>query len=186
MSLRVHAPDYVRSVEEFAHKGGGRIEADTVLSPQSYDVAVRAAGTAIEAVDQVLSGNHNQAVCLIRPPGHHALPVGAMGFCLFNNVAVAARHAQKFHGLERILIVDWDVHHGNGTQDVFYRDGQVYFFSAHRWPFYPGTGAKYETGAAQAWARFSIFRSRSASPARSITKPFTMCSTKPPPAAGRS
>ncbi len=143
---RVHAPDYIHRVEEFAERGGGRIEADTVLSPKSYDVALRAAGTAIEAVDQVLSGQHEQAVCLIRPPGHHALHAGAMGFCLFNNVAVAARHAQKAHGLDRVLIVDWDVHHGNGTQDAFYQDGQVYFFSAHRWPFYPGTGAKSETG----------------------------------------
>jgi acetoin utilization deacetylase AcuC-like enzyme len=144
--LRVHSAHHIETIEKFARAGGGRIEADTVLSPKSFEVASRAAGTAIEAVDQVLSGNHDKAVCLIRPPGHHALPSGAMGFCLFNNVAVAARHAQSAHHLDRVLIVDWDVHHGNGTQDVFYQEGNVYFFSAHRWPFYPGTGCEMETG----------------------------------------
>jgi acetoin utilization deacetylase AcuC-like enzyme len=144
--MRVHAKEHVQAIEAFARTGGGRIEADTVLSPQSFDVACRAAGTAIEAVDRVLSGEHEQAACLIRPPGHHALPSAPMGFCLFNNVSIAARHAQEVHGLDRVLIVDWDVHHGNGTQDVFFEDEQVTFFSAHRWPFYPGTGSKSETG----------------------------------------
>jgi acetoin utilization deacetylase AcuC-like enzyme len=143
---RVHSPEHVAQIEQFAREGGGRIESDTVMSPQSYDVARLAAGSAIEAVDQVLSGNHDQAVCLIRPPGHHAVRSGAMGFCLFNNVAVAARHAAEAHGLKRVLIVDWDVHHGNGTQDAFYADGQAGFFSVHRWPFYPGSGAADETG----------------------------------------
>lgn len=145
---RVHNEEYVQKIEEFAKAGGGSIESDTVMSPESFEVARLAAGTAIEAVDQVLSGAHTQAACLIRPPGHHALESSAMGFCLFNNVAVAARHAQKVHNLHRVLVVDWDVHHGNGTQDTFYRDDEVYFFSAHRWPFYPGTGAKEETGEA--------------------------------------
>ena len=144
--LRVHSPDYIQTIEDFARSGGGRIEVDTVVSPRSFDVALNAAGTAVEAVDQVLSGKHDQAVCLVRPPGHHALPSAAMGFCLFNNVAVAARHALEAHHLERVLIIDWDVHHGNGTQDMFYEDPHVCFFSAHRWPFYPGTGAKLETG----------------------------------------
>lgn len=147
--LRVHSNEHIDAMRQFADAGGGHVESDTVLSPKSYEVAVKASGTAIEAVDQVLSGTHNQAVCLIRPPGHHAVPKAAMGFCLFNNVAVAARHAIDAHGLERVLVVDWDVHHGNGTQDMFYEEGQVTFFSAHRWPFYPGTGATNETGHGQ-------------------------------------
>ncbi len=143
---RVHSPGHIDAMRQFADSGGGHVEADTVLSPKSFEVALKAAGTAIEAVDQVLSGNHNQAVCLIRPPGHHARPGAAMGFCLFGNVAACARHALEAHGLERVLIVDWDVHHGNGTQEMFYQEEQVTFFSAHRWPFYPGTGAANETG----------------------------------------
>jgi len=143
---RVHSPAHIETIESFAKDGGGPIEADTVMSPKSFQTACLAAGTAIEAVDQVLAGNHNQAVCLIRPPGHHAVPNRPMGFCLFNNIAVAARHATEFHGLNRVLIVDWDVHHGNGTQDIFYDDEKTYFYSAHRWPFYPGTGDKHETG----------------------------------------
>jgi acetoin utilization deacetylase AcuC-like enzyme len=143
---RVHGPDYIRAVEGFAREGGGHLDADTIVSPRSYDVALHAAGAACAAVDQVIAGPHRQAVCLIRPPGHHALPDKAMGFCLFNNVAVAARQAQAKHGLKRVLIVDWDVHHGNGTQDIFYEDPDVFFFSAHRYPFYPGTGSAAETG----------------------------------------
>jgi acetoin utilization deacetylase AcuC-like enzyme len=143
---RVHTPDYIRSVEDFARNGGGHLDADTIVSPRSYDVAIHAAGAACAAVDGVLGGGHRRAVCLIRPPGHHSLPDRAMGFCLFNNVAVAARHAQAKHGLKRVLIVDWDVHHGNGTQDIFYEDPDVFFFSAHRYPFYPGTGSADETG----------------------------------------
>lgn len=143
---RVHGPDYLVAVREFAEAGGGRIEVDTVLSPDSFQVARLAAGAAVDAVDQVLTGPHRQAVCLVRPPGHHARPRAAMGFCLFNNVAVAAAHALAAHDLSHVLIVDWDVHHGNGTQEIFYEDDRVYFFSAHRFPFYPGTGAAEETG----------------------------------------
>jgi len=142
---RVHEQDYITEIERFAAAGGGRIETDTTMSPRSYEVACLAAGTAVSAVDAVIDGPERRAVCLVRPPGHHALPNGPMGFCLFNNVAVAATHARA-RGLGRILIVDFDVHHGNGTQDTFYRDGQVYFFSVHRYPFYPGTGAAGETG----------------------------------------
>ncbi|QDU81165.1 Histone deacetylase-like amidohydrolase [Polystyrenella longa] len=142
----IHDDDYRRHLRETAAAGGGHIETDTVISPRSYDVAITAAGTACAAVDQVLSGNHQTALCLIRPPGHHALPQDAMGFCLFNNVAVAARQAINQHKLDRVMIVDWDVHHGNGTQHMFYEDEQVTFFSSHRWPFYPGSGRKEETG----------------------------------------
>jgi len=144
--LRVHGAGHIDRIQQFAAGGGGRIEADTVVSPRSFQVALKAAGTACEAVDLIVKGKHRTACALIRPPGHHALPSDPMGFCLFNNVAIAARHAIAAHGLSQILIVDWDVHHGNGTQDIFYEDGQVWFFSAHRFPFYPGTGAESETG----------------------------------------
>ncbi|OYW24418.1 MAG: histone deacetylase [Planctomycetales bacterium 12-60-4] len=143
---RLHDRNYIASVAEFATAGGGRIESDTVVSRHSYDVAMTASGAALAAVDDVLTGRDWTALCLIRPPGHHALPKSAMGFCLFNNVALAAEHALRVHDLERVLIVDWDVHHGNGTQDVFYERDDVYFFSSHRSPFYPGTGAADETG----------------------------------------
>ncbi|MBX3437107.1 MAG: histone deacetylase [Planctomycetaceae bacterium] len=145
---RVHSGAHIVRVEQLAKHGGGRLDPDTVVSPASYDVAALAAGTAIAAVDAVLADEPAQAVCLLRPPGHHALPERAMGFCLFNNVAIAARHAQAVHKLDRILIVDWDVHHGNGTQDIFYAEESVHFFSAHRYPFYPGTGDRDETGTA--------------------------------------
>jgi acetoin utilization deacetylase AcuC-like enzyme len=143
---RVHDPRYIWQVEQCASGGGGRVEADTVMSRDSYDAAVRAAGAAVAAVDEVVSGAHRRALCLVRPPGHHALYDAPMGFCLFNNVAVAARHAVEGLQLSRVLIVDWDVHHGNGTQDAFYSDGRVHFFSVHRFPFYPGTGDTDETG----------------------------------------
>lgn len=144
---RVHCLDYVREVARFAHSGGGRIEADTMVSAQSYEVARLAAGAACDATAQVLSGKATNALCLVRPPGHHALQGAAMGFCLFNQVAVAARVALSEFKLNRVLIVDWDVHHGNGTQDAFWTDGQVGFYSIHRFPFYPGSGAADETGA---------------------------------------
>jgi len=150
---RVHAKGHVAEVERFAAAGGGRIEVDTVVSPKSAGVARLAAGTACAAVDAVVSGNETKAVCLMRPPGHHALADAPMGFCLYNNVAVAAAHARGAHGLERVLIVDWDVHHGNGTQDVFYEDGQITFFSSHRYPFYPGTGRQDETGSGEGLGR---------------------------------
>ncbi len=142
----VHEPTYLATVEAFAMQGGGRLEADTVLGGASWDVAQLAAGAVCDAVDRVLQGQDRTAFCAIRPPGHHALPAAAMGFCLVNNVAVAARWALSQHRVNRVLVVDWDVHHGNGTQDIFYADEQVGFFSIHRWPFYPGTGDASETG----------------------------------------
>lgn len=143
---RVHQQGYVAEIERYAAQGGGRIEEDTVLSPASYDVARLAAGAVADAVTQILQGTDKQALCLVRPPGHHALEQSAMGFCLFNNVAVGARVATREFDLDRVLIVDWDVHHGNGTQASFWEDPQVGFFSIHRWPFYPGTGDRHETG----------------------------------------
>jgi len=146
---RVHSVGNIERVREFAEQGGGRIEADTVVSRKSFDVAIRAAGTACDAVDRVLQGQHTRACCLTRPPGHHALADDPMGFCLFNNAAVAARQVIAEHRLSRVLIVDWDVHHGNGTQDIFYEDAEIYFLSAHRFPFYPGSGTPEETGTGQ-------------------------------------
>ncbi len=143
---RIHGVMYVGRVAEFAKGGGGWIEQDTFLSQQSYEVACRAAGTGLAAVDAVMKGPDKSALCLVRPPGHHALAHDAMGFCLFNNVALAADYALQQHKLERVLVVDWDVHHGNGTQDIFYERDDVWFLSAHRSPFYPGTGKKHETG----------------------------------------
>ncbi len=143
---RIHTAEHVAEIIRFAAAGGGPIEADTVVSPASADVARLAAGTACAAVDAVLTGDSPHALVLARPPGHHAVPDAPMGFCLFNNIAVAAAHARMNHGLERVLIVDWDVHHGNGTQDAFYDDPHVTFFSSHRYPFYPGSGARDETG----------------------------------------
>jgi acetoin utilization deacetylase AcuC-like enzyme len=119
---------------------------DTTVSAASWDVACVAAGSVLAAVDAVMEGKVANAFCLVRPPGHHASADVGMGFCVLNNVALAARHAQQRHGLERVLIVDWDVHHGNGTQDIFYADGSVFFFSTHQWPWYPGTGPAKETG----------------------------------------
>jgi acetoin utilization deacetylase AcuC-like enzyme len=144
---RCHGRDYVKEVREAIAAGRfGRIEQDTVVSAGSYEAATLAAGTACDAVARVLKGEDKTALCLIRPPGHHALKNAPMGFCLFNNVAVAARSAVAEHALERVLIVDWDVHHGNGTQDEFYEDGRIGFYSIHRSPFYPGTGDADDTG----------------------------------------
>jgi acetoin utilization deacetylase AcuC-like enzyme len=145
--LRNHAEDHIKEVEHFAEKGGGRIESDTVVSEKSYAAAVLAAGAVCDAVAKVVKGDAPNALCLVRPPGHHALAKSPMGFCLFNNVAVAARAALAEHDLDRVLIVDWDVHHGNGTQASFWEDGRVGFFSIHRFPFYPGSGDTDETGA---------------------------------------
>jgi acetoin utilization deacetylase AcuC-like enzyme len=145
---RVHSERQIEFVRTVTQRGGGHLEADTVVSPESDQIGRAAAGVGVAAVDAVLAGNDRTALCLVRPPGHHATPEHSMGFCLYNNVALAARYALTAHKLNRVLIVDWDVHHGNGTQDVFYEDPQVVFFSIHRFGagFYPGTGAAEETG----------------------------------------
>ncbi len=141
----VHDATYVNQLERWCQEAAGRIEADTVVSPGSWQATLMACGAAVDAVRQISAGTHNKAFCAVRPPGHHARPQHAMGFCLFNTVAVAAQAALT-QGLDRVLILDWDIHHGNGTQDTFYDHGQVGFFSIHRSPFYPGTGAADETG----------------------------------------
>src|SRR5213078_1770202 len=141
-------PAVIARARHAAEAGGGMLDADTVVSPASFQVALAAAGACCAAVDAVLTGPERRALCLVRPPGHHATPQQSMGFCLFNNIALAAEQARRKHGLSRILIVDWDVHHGNGTQDIFFADPGVFFFSIHRYGagFYPGTGAADETG----------------------------------------
>src|SRR5579885_3335814 len=142
----VHSPEVLARVKRLAR--GGHLDVDTVVSEDSLGVALAAAGACASAVDAVLAGADRTALCLVRPPGHHATPTRSMGFCLFNNIALAAHHALSAHALDRVLIVDWDVHHGNGTQDIFYADPRVLFFSIHRFGmgFYPGTGAADETG----------------------------------------
>jgi acetoin utilization deacetylase AcuC-like enzyme len=142
-----HPEEYVRAIEEAAPRQGlVRIDADTSMSPGSYEAIVRGAGAAVKAVDEVMTGKAKNAFSGMRPPGHHAERVQAMGFCFFNNAAIAARHAQRAHGAERVAIVDWDVHHGNGSQDIFWSDASVMYCSTHQMPLYPGTGAVSERG----------------------------------------
>ena len=142
----VHDPSYLAAIADLATRGGGQADADTIVTAKSFDIARLAAGAVCDAVRRVVGGEDRQALCLVRPPGHHALVDRAMGFCLLSNVAIAARTAINELELDRVLIVDWDVHHGNGTQDIFYDDPNVGFLSIHRWPFYPGTGDSDETG----------------------------------------
>lgn len=143
---RIHTPSYLRHLTQFAEAGGGQIEQDTIVSPRSVEVARYASGAACDAVMRIAKGEAKRAFCLIRPPGHHALADGPMGFCLLNHVAIAAEYARAVIGIDRVLIIDWDVHHGNGTQEIFWSNSQVAFLSIHRWPFYPGTGRAEETG----------------------------------------
>ncbi|MBN2300993.1 MAG: histone deacetylase [Lentisphaerae bacterium] len=145
--LLCHTRDYIKSVSEDVLTGETSLRTgDTDICSRSYDVALWAVGGCLVAVDAVISGDVKNAFCVVRPPGHHATKDQGMGFCIFNNVALAARYAQKRHGISRVLIVDWDVHHGNGTQDIFYDNASVFYFSVHQWPAYPGTGRAWETG----------------------------------------
>ncbi len=146
--LLCHTPEYLAIARRDIASGRPYLSTgDTDIGPNSWEVAARAAGGVLNAVDAVMTGRARNAFCAVRPPGHHANAGRGMGFCIFNNVALAARYAQRRHGIARVAIVDWDVHHGNGTQDIFYEDPSVFFFSTHQWPLYPGTGRADETGA---------------------------------------
>jgi len=142
-----HARRYMQLAEREIHDGFHELSTgDTIISPKSFDAALRATGGALNAVDAIFEKRVSNALSIGRPPGHHATPVRGMGFCIFNTVATAARYAQRKHGVARVLIADWDVHHGNGTQDIFYTDGTVFVFNTHQSPWYPGTGARNERG----------------------------------------
>jgi acetoin utilization deacetylase AcuC-like enzyme len=142
-----HTPGYIDIARRDVEAGRATLSTgDTDIDKRSYEVALRAAGTCLNGIDLVMDGRANNAFCIVRPPGHHASADRGMGFCLFNNIAIAARYAQKQYGLGRVLIADWDVHHGNGTQDIFYDDPSVFFFSTHQSPWYPGTGDTRERG----------------------------------------
>ena len=143
---RCHSPHLVEHLKDLCERGIPFVDLDTVICTKSLDTARLAAGGAITAVDQVFSGQSDNAFAVVRPPGHHATAGRAMGFCLFNNAAIGARYAQSRYGAERVLIIDWDVHHGNGTQDIFYADPSVFYLSTHQYPYYPGTGSSGERG----------------------------------------
>src|SRR6202163_442142 len=142
-----HSHSYIQKVKQEIAAGARELSTgDTQVGPQSLDVALQTVGGILNAVDAVIERKAQNAFCVVRPPGHHARPDQGMGFCIFNSIAIAARYAQRKHGLGKVLIADWDVHHGNGTQDIFYSDGSVLFFSTHQSPWYPGTGDAAETG----------------------------------------
>lgn len=142
----VHDPRYVGTIERAAGAGGARLDADTVVSEGSWAAALAGAGCVLHAVDRSMAGENLRSFCAVRPPGHHALRDRGMGFCLFGNVAIAAHYARAKHGAARILIVDWDVHHGNGTQALVENEPDIHFVSMHQWPWYPGTGAADDRG----------------------------------------
>ena len=144
--LRVHPAEHVDFIADLSARGGGPIDMDTSAVAGTYEATLRGAGGAVALVDELLSGGERCGVSALRPPGHHAEAARAMGFCFFNNVAVAAAHARVEHGIERVLILDWDVHHGNGTNDIFHSDPSVLFCSIHEWPLYPGTGPATDVG----------------------------------------
>jgi len=143
---RCHSSRLIDHLHSLCESGESFVDTDTVICPESYGISRLAAGAAVAAVDAVMTGQVDNAFALVRPPGHHATPDTAMGFCLFNNAAIGARYAQARYGVERVAIIDWDVHHGNGTQDIFYSDPSVFYFSTHQYPYYPGTGSLDERG----------------------------------------
>lgn len=141
-----HDPDYVASIERVSAAGGGMLDPDTVASAGTWDAALASAGCALTAIDRIMGDGGARAFCAVRPPGHHAQANRSMGFCIFGNVALAAHYARLSHDCERVLIVDWDVHHGNGTQALVESEKDIHFVSMHQWPWYPGTGADYDRG----------------------------------------
>jgi acetoin utilization deacetylase AcuC-like enzyme len=143
---KVHDREHIQNVEKSCKNGVRNLDTDTVICPDSHEAALLSAGAGLEALDKILDGTINNAFCAVRPPGHHAEHNRSMGFCLFNNVGVIARYAQGVKQLGKIFIFDWDVHHGNGTQNSFYKDSSIFYSSTHQYPFYPGTGGEDETG----------------------------------------
>lgn len=141
-----HDPNYIARVRELAEAGGGRLDPDTVVSDSSWDAATAGAGCLFDAVDLALGGDIPRSFCAVRPPGHHALRAAGMGFCLFGNVALAAHYALQHHGAGRVLVLDWDVHHGNGTQALVQDEPRIHLVSMHQWPWYPGSGAAEDRG----------------------------------------
>jgi acetoin utilization deacetylase AcuC-like enzyme len=149
---QIHSANHLREVRDGVAMAAGRLawlDRDTAVCAASGEAALKAAGGVMAAVDRVMAGEVDNAFCLVRPPGHHAEPERVMGFCLYNSVAIAARYIQRHHGLNKVLIVDWDVHHGNGTQAAFWRDPSVFYYSIHQFPFYPGSGGPMEVGAGE-------------------------------------
>lgn len=145
--LRCHTDKYIKIVQRDVKSGLTTLSTgDVQICPKSYAVALRAAGAVLTAVDLVMNGTAQRAFCVVRPPGHHACSDQGMGFCIFNNIAIGARYAQEKYKIKRVLIVDWDVHHGNGTQEIFHHDSSVFYFSTHQYPLYPGTGAADDVG----------------------------------------
>ncbi len=143
---KVHTAEHIQRVKKACEKPESMLDMDTIAGPDSWDAALRALGSLATAGEKVMAGDWRNAFCAVRPPGHHAESTHPMGFCLFNNVAIGARYLQQKLGVEKVLIVDWDVHHGNGTQEIFYDDPSVFYFSVHQYPYYPGTGAETERG----------------------------------------
>ena len=168
-----HSPQLYKHVERVVSEGLGYLDADTVVSMRSFDAAKHAAGAPCQAIDLIMKGEVSNAFVPVRPPGHHATEERAMGFCLFNNVAVAARYAQQHYPeIERVAIIDWDVHHGNGTQGIFYDDPSVYFFSSHQYPWYPGTGTRGEKGTSRGLGYTLNLPLRAATPAAEQKRAF--------------
>lgn len=144
--LLIHSREHLETIKSAWDKGFTSLTPDTPISEESFRIAMLAVGGVLAGIDRIMAGEIRNGMALVRPPGHHATPEHAMGFCLFNNVAIGARYLQKKHNIERVLIVDWDLHHGNGTQEAFYDDPSVLYFSTHQYPHYPGTGSTHEKG----------------------------------------